>query len=358
MNKFIGAVVVLALILAGIYFGVRFATASKAKAILAEYLDGVGEWSVDSTYYNPLTQEVVANGFKTILDDETEITIKTAKISGFNQTGDELAGSGKFEDIRIDTDSVELSIKSLSSPKIVFDREALLKFKEDPYSATPLKQLAGFKMEGLNIAASGDSIFSIESIVGEGSYEADGKILPYPAVGNAVIKNIVFYTKDREYRVEKTTSSSAYKDGVYDAKIDMDSQELFALNAAYAVSGLSDAPLSDDAEYLLTLISSETNYTDRSLINVLLDQYIKGSDTSREEAVDQLMLYGALLTERIKNGDIFLENLSSFLKDPRTLTIKTNPAEPVAMDSLNAIDELGLSVSFNGGEPFLIQEGE
>jgi hypothetical protein len=55
MKKSVGAIITLALLSAALYLGVIYASKSKSRLLLAEYLQGFDNWSVESTYYNPFT---------------------------------------------------------------------------------------------------------------------------------------------------------------------------------------------------------------------------------------------------------------------------------------------------------------
>jgi hypothetical protein len=368
MNKFFGVIVVLALIVAGVYFGVRFATASKAEAILAQYLQGFDNWSVENAYFNPLTGKVVANGFKLGVDEETELTVGSVEVSGFNQSGDELSGAVSFSDIRLAAsggdDSAELSVKSFSASDIVLDRSAVenLRTKPEAYQ-NPIKKLGGFKLEGFDFLISGKKFMSLESIAGNADYIADGKLLPYPASSEALSKNLVFYSQDgkKEYRVERTNSVSTYKGGVYQQKIDADSKELFNLSLEYSLGGIENIPLNADAESFdyfsdVTVNGFALNYTERTLIGVLLDAFAKDREATRDEVIDMIEGLGGLFLAQIKNSDLLQKDLIGFLKDPKTLTIKAAPAAPLSITAIGEdINKLALSLSFNGGEPFLIQ---
>jgi hypothetical protein len=377
MKKFIGVIAIAAVLIAGVYFGVRFATASKAKEQLAKFMEGL-EWSVDSAYFNPLTQKLVANGLVLALESDTKLALKTIKVSKslFNLDGAEVSGSANLNELRLysDTEDLEFNIKLISAPKIVFDKNALQEFikeiKEGESNAymNPLKQISGFKTEGLVFSYAGMKILDVDSILIDGSYVDDkGNTLPYPVEGNSLIKNLIFKYpgKKSEYKIEKIKSVSTYKDGIYDGQVEFDGQKLFLLKASSVMSGLSN--YMENTMGSVIIHTFDLDYTDRGLVNILLDLYAdtmqdKYSDEdkplSRKDSIDQISALAAIFSFAVKDGAKLTENLTAFLTDPKTMVIKMNPEGPVVLDDVTGMDELGLTISFNGEEPFALLESE
>ncbi|MDR2104340.1 MAG: hypothetical protein LBP51_01150, partial [Deferribacteraceae bacterium] len=347
MKKFVIILGAAVLVLAGVYFGVRLATESKAKQQLAEFFDDT-DWSVDSAYFNPLTQKLVANGL-VITEDDVAFSLKSLELSRsfFDDSGAELTGAIDLRDFNLNSDGGDLdfSIKRISSPKIILDREIFQKIVADAKSdtgkiddyANPLREVNGFKIEGFTFSVDGKKFFSLENIIIDGSYVSkDGNVLPYPVEGVSLAKNLAFQLPNtkKEYKIEKINSSSTYKDGIYDGKVEFDGKELFLLKADFAMSNLSETfeGLVNDSS---TLNSFELEYTDRGLVNILLDMYIDAmhdeydQEMTRETAIEQAAALASLGAFAIKDGAKLVESLTTFLTNPKTIVIKINPEEPV-----------------------------
>ncbi|GGD13399.1 hypothetical protein [Aureimonas glaciei] len=83
----------------------------------------------------------------------------------------------------------------------------------------------------------------------------------------------------------------------------------------------------------LSLASLEIGFTDSSLTNKLLDYYAKKNGQTREQLIDQLIGTLPPMLAMLQNPDFqgtVTTAVSTFLKDPQSLTISVDPDAPVA----------------------------
>jgi hypothetical protein len=361
MKKFLGAVVALALILAALYFGVRFATEAKAREALAKLMElaEIEDWSVGSAYINPLNQSLVANNFKASKDD-SEFSVKKGTVKGFlaalvpDATG-EIEGSIKINKLLFSAEDSDFGFDLLSASGVI----DLAQLQEQ---TNFVKQLKGLEINNFSVSVSGNPALTLESLKGSADY-----ISGIPADSDMDAKNLVIYASpDEKYRVEKITVTSSNTDGLNKANITADSKNLFLLNISYTLSGLEELEsyIAESAMGTLELLDKmkfnnfELNYTDRSLVNVLLDKYSKEADSSREEVISTIEAAGVFLAMSIKNGNVLASDFVAFLKDPKKIALKSNPEEPISLAALDDLNAAKITVSFNDGTEFLLEKAD
>jgi hypothetical protein len=401
VKKLIGAIIIIALLSAGICLGVLFTAKSKSKILLAEYLRGIDNWSVESAYFNPFTHSLKIKGFTIALASGIEFSIKSMLLSDFKQIEDTISCSASLEEILFVASPASVNSSDLPndiatkdlfkitadsfSATVLLDREKLDKFIETPGSKfNPLKNFNGLELRNSALSFGERKFVSLESMTGDGyriglmlrlTPDEDNKSINlslmgssfYPADSISMFNNLVIYA-DKEYLIERITGTTAYKDGVYTKKVNIDSSDLFLLDVSYNIAPIEaeeerDAiNMPDVPAWFQELINGldttmlygfEIYYTDRSFANIVLDRYLATRNLRREAVID----LAETLAKNNNYAKALFNGAAAFLREPETMIIKAKPVKPASIyHFINNIYELGLSVSFNGSDEFLVQK--
>jgi hypothetical protein len=407
MKKLIGAVIIIALLSAGICFGVLFTAKSRSKILLAEYLRGIDNWSVESAYFNPFTHSLKIKGFTVAPINGAEFTVKNMLLSDFKQVEDTISFSASLEEILFIIDFASLYSQdppedaedSFSNPKnmkitadslsasVLLDKERLVKFIETPeLEFNPLKSFDALELNNAAFSIDEQKFISLESMTGDGYHinamfhlaaGEDNKSINlnfsgasfYPADSVSTFSNLVIHA-DEEYLIERIIAATTYRDGVYTKKINIDSRDLFLLDLSCnivpieAEEELDSLNMSDAAGFqglinslkTLMLYDFELHYTDRSFANIIvLDRYLASQNLRREAVIDSIEAFA----KNSSDWGVLLNGLAAFLREPETVMIKAKPVKPASIyHFIYNIYELGLSLSFNGSDEILVQKPE
>jgi hypothetical protein len=389
MKRLIGAIII-TLLLAGLCFGVLFTAKSKSKTLLAEYLRGIDNWSVENAYYNPFTHSFKIKGF-TVAWGVVEFSIKNMLLSDFKQIEDMITCSVSLEkilfiarpdpseDIEI-TEGIKIAVDSFSA-SVRLDKEKLDKFIETPSTEfNPLKSFDDLELNRGAFSAGEKKFISLENLTGDGysigtmfrlAAGEDNKSMEirfagfpfYPVDSVSIFSNLVFYA-DKEYLIEKITGITTYKDGIYTKKINIDSRAFFFLDLSFRVTPIEDDSIEIPTNGIQALIYGlktlilydfELYYTDRSFANMVLDRYFTSRNLRREAIIDR----AETLAKNYDFAKALFNGAAAFLREPETMIIKAKPVKPASIYHLiNNLYELGLSLSFNGSDEFLVQKVE
>jgi hypothetical protein len=399
MKRLIGAIVITALLLAGICFGVLFAAKSKSKILLAEYLRGIDNWSVESAYFNPFTHSLKIKGFTVALASGIEFSIKSMLLSDFKQSEDMITCSASLEEILflinpVETDfpdpseDIETNEDSFSNPPknikiaadsfsafVRLDKERLDKFIEIPSTKfNPLKSFDNLELNNAAFSINEHNLVSLENLTGDGyrleamfrlSAGEDKKIMNfnflgfsfYPADSVSKFNNLVIQAEE-EIRIEKITAATTYKDGVYTKKINIDSSDLFLLDLSCNIAPIDDYISPETPAGALDFLDAvmlydfEMDYTDRSFTNMVLDRYAASKNIQHDVIIDYIETFAAYYSD----WEAVLNSFAAFLREPKTVKIKAKPVNPASVyHFIHNIYELGLNLSFNGGDGILVQ---
>jgi hypothetical protein len=304
-----------------------------------------------------------------------ELSIKHAALSDFTVAEGETSCSANFKDVLLKAfagiDSAAVMADSFSA-KVVLDKEKLDEFTENPnITLNPLIRFDRLDLRGFKTDFNEKTVMTMESATGDYFVvktrfyvnESDNNSLnvlltddPFsPNNNTSIYSNLVFYGQ-KEYKIDWIESINTYEEGVNSKKINIESIELFSFDLSYSIGYGTQTSSSDTGNTLVDLLNDlkmlplydfEVNYTDRSLVTIALDHYAESKALSRDEIIGILKHYVAAL-RFFKEPEILAENLADFLKEPKTMTIKINLAEPDYIGVLlEDIDKLGLSFSFN-----------
>jgi hypothetical protein len=268
----------------------------------------------------------------------------------------EVAGSIKINKFLISFENSAVGFDLISAAGVI-DLEQL----RENNANQAIKQLENLEINNFNVTVSDNLMLTLESLKGSSTY-----ISNFPADSDLDARNLVIYASPNEkYRVERITSTSSFTNGLSKANITADSKELFLLDISYTISGLEElnsyiAESAETSELLnkMKLNNFELNYTDRSLVNILLDKYAQKTDSSREEVISEIEGTGAFLALSIKNGNVLASDFIAFLKNPKNMTVKSNPEEPTSFSAFDSVDAAKITVSFNDGAEFLLEEAD